>query len=41
MEANDLLRITSPSGGGYGDPRERDPELVLMVLPPNSHTLSP
>ena len=29
MAADDLIRITSPSGGGYGDPRERDPELVL------------
>jgi N-methylhydantoinase B/oxoprolinase/acetone carboxylase alpha subunit len=29
MAANDLIRITAPSGGGYGAPRERDPELVL------------
>jgi N-methylhydantoinase B len=25
----DVLRMVSPSGGGFGDPGERDPELVL------------
>ncbi|MEE8433900.1 MAG: hydantoinase B/oxoprolinase family protein [bacterium] len=29
MKAGDLIQITGPSGGGYGDPRERDPEMVL------------
>jgi N-methylhydantoinase B/oxoprolinase/acetone carboxylase alpha subunit len=29
MEAGDLIRITSPSGGGYGEPKARDPEMVL------------
>ena len=29
MAAGDLIRITGPSGGGYGDPMERDPEMVL------------
>jgi 5-oxoprolinase (ATP-hydrolysing) len=29
MNEGDLIRITGPSGGGYGDPRERDPEMVL------------
>jgi N-methylhydantoinase B/oxoprolinase/acetone carboxylase alpha subunit len=29
VDAGDLIRITAPSGGGYGNPRERDPELVL------------
>ncbi|MBO0875730.1 MAG: hydantoinase B/oxoprolinase family protein [Pseudonocardia sp.] len=27
--AGDVLRTVSPSGGGYGDPAERDPEAVL------------
>ena len=29
MKEGDLIQITGPSGGGYGDPRERDPESVL------------
>lgn len=29
MAAGDLIRITSPSGGGYGEPKARDPEMVL------------
>ncbi|MGI9659826.1 MAG: hypothetical protein ACR2OD_13025, partial [Gaiellaceae bacterium] len=29
MKEGDLLRIVTPSGGGYGDPFDRDPELVL------------
>jgi N-methylhydantoinase B len=28
----DVLRIVSPGGGGYGDPRERDPEAVKRDL---------
>jgi N-methylhydantoinase B/oxoprolinase/acetone carboxylase alpha subunit len=28
LQRGDKVRITSPSGGGYGDPLERDPELV-------------
>ena len=28
----DLVRITSPSGGGYGNPLERDPNLVCDDL---------
>ena len=39
MREGDLLRMESPSGGGFGDPLMRDPELVLrdvrdgLVLP--------
>ena len=29
LEAGDSLQITVPSGGGYGDPLDRDPDLVL------------
>lgn len=29
MDADDVLRITVPSAGGYGDPKKRDPEMVL------------
>ena len=29
MASGDLIRITTPSGGGYGNPREREPEMVL------------
>ncbi len=29
MAAGDLIRITGPSGGGYGKPEERDPQAVL------------
>jgi N-methylhydantoinase B len=29
MKEGDLLRMISPSGGGFGNPRLRDPELVL------------
>ncbi|MFQ5426102.1 MAG: hydantoinase B/oxoprolinase family protein, partial [Gaiellales bacterium] len=29
MREGDLLRIVTPSSGGYGDPHERDPALVL------------
>jgi N-methylhydantoinase B len=29
MRRGDLLRMVSPSGGGFGDPLERNPELVL------------
>jgi N-methylhydantoinase B/oxoprolinase/acetone carboxylase alpha subunit len=28
LDAGDCLRITVPSGGGYGDPLDREPELV-------------
>ncbi len=28
MREGDLLRMESPSGGGFGDPRTRDPDLV-------------
>ena len=28
LQHGDKVRLTSPSGGGYGDPLERDPELV-------------
>ncbi len=30
MKDGDVLRIVTPSGGGYGDPFERDPALVLQ-----------
>jgi N-methylhydantoinase B len=29
---NDLLRVITPGGGGYGDPRERDPAAVKRDL---------
>ncbi|HBT78643.1 MAG TPA: hypothetical protein DEA67_00250, partial [Selenomonas sp.] len=29
MGENDVLQIRTPCGGGYGNPLERDPELVL------------
>jgi len=29
LKAGDTLQITVPNSGGYGDPFERDPELVL------------
>jgi N-methylhydantoinase B/oxoprolinase/acetone carboxylase alpha subunit len=29
VKEGDLFQFISPSGGGYGDPYERDPELVL------------
>jgi N-methylhydantoinase B/oxoprolinase/acetone carboxylase alpha subunit len=29
VRAGDVIRFESPLGGGYGDPMERDPELVL------------
>jgi N-methylhydantoinase B len=32
LKPGDLLRIVSPGGGGYGDPRERDPALVKRDL---------
>ena len=32
LEAGDIVRITTASGGGYGDPRKRDRERVLADL---------
>ncbi|MCK4474655.1 hydantoinase B/oxoprolinase family protein, partial [Candidatus Bathyarchaeota archaeon] len=29
MKKNDVLMVRTPGGGGYGDPFERDPKLVL------------
>ena len=29
FNANDVLQIRTPCGGGYGNPFERDPKLVL------------
>jgi N-methylhydantoinase B len=29
LKPNDLVTIQTPGGGGYGDPKERDPQLVL------------
>ena len=29
VEAGDTVQIIGPSGGGYGDPKKRDPEMVL------------
>ena len=29
VEAGDLIQIIGPSGGGYGDPKKREPEMVL------------
>ena len=28
LEAGDRVRVLSPGGGGWGDPRQRDPEQV-------------
>jgi len=28
LKAGDRVRVATPGGGGYGDPRQRDPELV-------------
>ncbi|TIT56290.1 MAG: methylhydantoinase, partial [Mesorhizobium sp.] len=28
LKAGDRVRVGTPGGGGYGDPRERDPKLV-------------
>lgn len=30
LQRGDRIRLTSPGGGGYGDPRERDPQSVLQ-----------
>jgi N-methylhydantoinase B len=30
LEPGDIISFRSPSGGGYGDPLDRDPELVAM-----------
>ena len=30
VKANDLIRLTTPGGGGWGDPLERDIELARM-----------
>ena len=30
MLAGDILRLETPGGGGYGDPIDRPPELVLQ-----------
>jgi 5-oxoprolinase (ATP-hydrolysing) len=30
LRAGDALQITTPSAGGYGDPLDRDPQLVLQ-----------
>jgi N-methylhydantoinase B len=32
LQPGDVLTIESPGGGGYGDPRERPPELVRKDL---------
>jgi N-methylhydantoinase B len=32
IEKGDRLRLTSPGGGGYGEPQERDPQLVLSDI---------
>jgi N-methylhydantoinase B len=29
LRANDVFRLDTPGGGGYGDPTEREPERVL------------
>ena len=30
MQAGDILRLETPGGGGYGNPIDRPPELVLQ-----------
>ena len=32
LNPGDVVRITAPSGAGYGDPLDRDPEMVLTDL---------
>ena len=32
LQAGDLVRVSTPGGGGYGDPYERDPALVVQDL---------
>jgi N-methylhydantoinase B len=32
MRPGDRLRVTYPGGGGFGDPRERSPELLAADL---------
>jgi len=32
LHRGDLIRLVTGSGGGYGDPREREPWLVLADL---------
>lgn len=32
LQKGDLLRVETPGGGGYGDPRRRNPEAVLRDL---------
>jgi len=32
IRAGDTVRVSTPGGGGYGDPRERDPERVARDL---------
>jgi N-methylhydantoinase B len=32
LDAGDVIQFEMPSGGGLGDPRERDPELVLADI---------
>jgi N-methylhydantoinase B len=32
LRRGDLIRLVTGSGGGYGDPREREPLLVLEDL---------
>ena len=36
MNDGDEMLFVTPSGGGYGDPLERDPELVLLDWPTSS-----
>ena len=30
IRAGDVIRVSTPGGGGYGDPRQRDPKLVAQ-----------
>jgi N-methylhydantoinase B len=32
MSAGDMLRLETPGGGGFGDPRKRSPDLVAEDL---------
>ena len=32
LKAGDRVRVGTPGGGGYGDPLQRDPELVLRDI---------
>jgi len=40
IEAGDLIEVSTPGGGGYGNPFERDPELVARDVARGYYTRS-